>query len=169
MSLNNQAQTLPSTPAQVNPSGFNLSYFFQQWATIAQVINANASLLTALQSQVNGIVIPTPSVQVFNTVQTDVTSKRVFGSTYRNSSKGLMLISGHANQVSGSSVGSILCSSGITIPSLVIWQNESTATVAGAASGFAFSVPPGYFYKIAVSGDISATPGSWIETVITIS
>jgi hypothetical protein len=51
-------QQLPATPAQIVPAGFNLNYFFQQWATLAQVINNNATALVNLITQVGNL--PTP-------------------------------------------------------------------------------------------------------------
>ena len=172
MSLNNQPQTLPATPAQVDPSGFNLNYFFQQWSTIAQVLNNHASILKDLQAQVaaQGSSSITPTVQKLRVVQNDVTSSRVFGTVYQNNSGSLMLISGYGTEVAGSSVASIEILNGpVSPPVISVWKNEYTATVAGAAAEFTGVIPSGYFYKVVISGDLSSTPNSWIETIVSLA
>ncbi|HEY1646291.1 MAG TPA: hypothetical protein VGF75_08110 [Candidatus Saccharimonadales bacterium] len=91
----------------------------------------------------------------------DATGSRVYGTTYQNTSKQMMQVSGWGT-TSGSSTG--ILSFGLGPSSAVTrWQNVNTASVSTDPVGFIFNVPPGWFYEINISGDISGTVGGWHE------
>lgn len=91
---------------------------------------------------------------------------RAFNNTYQNTSGGIMFISGYGN-TAGSSTGQIRCNVGSVSPSSTVFANENTASVSGAPAGFSFMVPPGFFYSVVTSGDITGV-GAWVETIITL-
>lgn len=98
--------------------------------------------------------------------QTDVTGSRSWASSFHNTTGSTLIISGFTTTPGGSSVGTITCMSGPSTPSLEVWGNEYTATVASAPAAFFCIVPNTYFYALNVSGDIAASPSKWIETTV---
>ncbi len=96
----------------------------------------------------------------------NVTSSRVFGTTYQNTTGGEMVVSGNAVQI-GSGTGELFCNIGTASPTDQVFANSWGATVDGYPSGFNFTVPNGYFYSITISGNIyplTTTGSFWWET-----
>lgn len=95
----------------------------------------------------------------------DVTASRLLDTIYQNTTGNEIVVSGCASAISGGSVGTLVFTIGPTAsPSIKIWGNEFTATVAGSDLGFSgLIVPNSYYYVFTAGGDIATTPNTWIE------
>lgn len=96
--------------------------------------------------------------------QTSVT--RTWATIYQNTTGGPVIEQGQATTPGGGSTGNITCSDGPSSPSTVVWSQEYTATVNNATVQFTCLIPQSYFYTVTVTGDISTTPTSWLETTL---
>lgn len=101
----------------------------------------------------------------------DETSSRAFGTTYQNTTGGVLSVTGWG-VTSGSSVGSVRALIGPASPTSPAFANTTAATVNNGACGFSFTVPAGWFYEI-VANDLTNGMGSavhavgcWLETQI---
>lgn len=98
--------------------------------------------------------------------QTNVTASRAWATSYQNTTGATLIVSGYTTTPNGSSVGTITCLTGASSPTLEVWGNEYTATVASAPVAFFCIVPNTYYYEMTVSGDIASSPSNWIETTV---
>ena len=95
---------------------------------------------------------------------------RTTGTIYQNTTGSVLYVSGYLTANAGGSVGQIVCQVGPTSPpATTAWANEFTATLAGSPAGFAFVVPPDYFYQVQRSGDIVAAGLVWNETALSLA
>jgi fibronectin-binding autotransporter adhesin len=115
-------------------------------------------------TNVGGVFVP-EAVPAQTATRNDVTGSRSFGTTYTNSSGGVMYVTGYGN-TRGSAVGSVAC----FVNGDADFANTATATIDGGACGFSFVVPSGGTYQIqanTLASDTGVTGvGKWIETVV---
>jgi hypothetical protein len=98
------------------------------------------------------------------TQSANLAGSRTSGTAYPNTTTLPMFVSGNMT-TAGSSIGSIVCQDGTTsLPTLVLYSQEYTATVSGGAAAFSCLIPPSYYYEIIVSGAVGGTPSNWYET-----
>lgn len=118
--------------------------------------------LTLLWMKVNKL-----SNQTSTFGQNNVTGSRTLGGgPYQNTSAGLMFVTGAGQVHSGSGDSILTCKVGPTSPTVEVYANTITGTIANEPVGFSFVVPPGYFYAITGTNLITATPHSWVETIL---
>lgn len=96
----------------------------------------------------------------------DVTGSRSFGTTYTNSSSGVMYVTGYGN-MQGNDIGSVQC----FVNGDGDFASTATASINNGACGFSFVVPSGATYEIlantlAQSGHGVTGVGKWIETIV---
>lgn len=144
-------------------------------ATLFVPGNANLGALQVAGGAPNGQVLtgngttyvplPLPTKTV---TRNDVTGSRSFGSTFTNTSGGLMLVEGYGN-TAGGSVASVAC----FINGDQGFSDTDGGTAVGGACGFSFSVPPGQTYEVQINtmtdgGHGVTTLGKWIETIVSL-
>lgn len=84
-----------------------------------------------------------------------------FGVIYQNTSSNPEFQSGYANETGGGGDSQLQAFIGPTSPPTIpIWACNFTGTISGEPAGFAFVVPPGYFYKLEGTGNIAFIPGT---------
>lgn len=101
-----------------------------------------------------------------HSTRNDVTGARSYGTTYTNTSGGVMYVTGYGTTV-GSTVGSVQC----VVNGGGDFANTVGATVDGGACGWSFVVPAGSTYGIlanTLTGNRNGVNGigKWIETVV---
>jgi hypothetical protein len=144
-------------------------------ATLQPGTYTNAKVVVGPDGAVSGIA-DTPRTNPLATAkvdvtQTDVSGSRGFGAVFHNNTPSAVQVSGWGNSVAGGGVAKFVVRCGPTNPPLPeIWQNEFTATVAGAPCGFGFVIKAGYYVEIDATGDVAFTGASkWWEFVFGIA
>lgn len=155
------------TPLTVVAAGGKTNVGVATTGSELQVVTASGSSsagMVAVWDSFGGITgaafAPQPPV-----TQTNHSSDQTAGVIYHNATVLKLYVQGSFPTPGGSSVGHISCMDGPSSPpTIMVWNNEPTATVSGADAGFSCMIPPGYFYEMVVSGDVSSTPSHWFET-----
>ena len=92
----------------------------------------------------------------------DVTASRAFNTAYHNTS-GMTLAVSMTGTTSGSSIGTLQLLLGpANPPANLVSKDENTASVSGAEVEMKVMVPPGWWYEVQSSGDITGI-GRWWE------
>ena len=85
----------------------------------------------------------------------------VLGTIYQNTSANPAFQSGFCNDTGGGGDSQLEAFIGPTNPPAIpIWASTFTGTISGEPAGFAFVVPPGYFYKLQQTGNLAFIPGT---------
>jgi hypothetical protein len=85
----------------------------------------------------------------------------LLGAIFQNTSANPAFQSGFANIAGGSGDSKLQAFIGPTSPpGIPIWADTSTGTISGEPFGFAFAVPPGYFYQLNGTGNVAFVPGT---------
>jgi len=108
-------------------------------------------------------VAPTAAQLVATNLQTTLTNSgaNVLGTIYQNTSANPAFQSGFCNDTGGGGDSQLMAFIGPTSPPAIpIWADNFTGTISGEPAGFAFVVPPGYFYKLEQAGNLAFIPGT---------
>lgn len=131
-------------------------------------IGAGSCTLCTIAYDAYGRVISSSSgSSAVTATQTDVTSSRVLGTTYQNTSGAPMIIQGYVTTVAGGADGVVTCSNGSTSGlGNAVFKNNPTSTDMGGSSAFYFTVPGSWFYSCTATGTMNATLAKWFETIL---
>jgi len=169
-STNPASTAYVAAPGAINPLSLKLATGTamtgnQGTGTLVQHSSGTAASGNFAKFDANGNTVDSGIAAGANVAQSaNLTGSRVAGTVYQNTTAQLMFVSGNMT-TGGSSTGSVACLNGpAATPVYTVYFNESTASVSGAAAGFVCMVPPGFYYKIVVSGTVGSTPASWYET-----
>lgn len=94
----------------------------------------------------------------------NVTSSRVLGGVYQNTSVNLMLVHGYFITAGSGEANFTAFTDTSSSPTIASWGAQYGATTGGANNGFFFSVVPGSYYKLVASGSDVGSLASWYET-----
>lgn len=134
-------------------------------ATFGSLTLASPGTAGQVLTNVGGLFVPR-AVPAATAVRTDVTGSRAFGTTYTNTSGGVMHVTGYGI-TTGSTVASMQC----FVDGDGDYADTDGGTVNSGACGFSFVVPDGSTYEIlantlAGGGHGVTGVGKWIETVV---
>jgi hypothetical protein len=179
--VQNWGLTAPTVPPTLTADA--LSRFWQPntaFPLYTSLLDSNGNIeVVAATSGTNssGPVYPTWGVAAAaaqlvatNLTAAPVALSNVFGTVYQNMSSNIELHTGWGTVVGGSAVAYFELMIGPTNPpTMNTWGTTFTGTSkAGTGSngklGFAFSVPPSWYYEMQAFGDVSPTPGGWDGT-----